>query len=83
MGEVLNIDNKNILKIYIKAPAVNGKANESLMDFFSKTFKIKKSSLRITKGLTQKYKTLEISGEPQDLKVIGDAIQQKILLQKK
>lgn len=73
LGEILSIDNKNILKIYIKAPAVEGKANKALIDFLSKTFKIKKSSLRITKGTTQKYKKLEILGESQDLTLIQEA----------
>lgn len=79
LGEILNIDNKNILKIYIKAPAVEGKANKALIDFFSEIFKIKKSSLRIKKGTTQKYKILEILCS-QNYLMVQKTIEQKILL---
>lgn len=79
LGKILIIDNKNILKIYIKAPAVEGKANKALIDFFSETFKIKKSSLRIKKGATQKYKILEILHQ-EDLTTVQKTIEQKLLL---
>ena len=51
-------DNK--LKIKIKSPPVDGKANEALIDLIAKTFKIKKRQVEITRGHTDKFKTLLI-----------------------
>lgn len=48
------------LKIKITAPPVDGKANKSLIEFLSKTFKIPKSSIEILRGETSKEKTLLI-----------------------
>jgi len=46
-----------MLKINIKAPAVEGAANKELVKFISKEFKIPKSDIEI-KGETSKKKTL-------------------------
>ena len=50
------------LKIKIAAPPVDGKANESLIEFLAKTFKISKSNIKILKGHTSKLKTIKLSG---------------------
>ena len=50
------------LKIKIKAPPVDGKANESLIEFLAKTFKISKSNIEILKGHTSKLKTIKLLG---------------------
>ncbi|TFG76226.1 MAG: YggU family protein [Thermodesulfobacteriales bacterium] len=50
------------LKIKIAAPPVDGKANESLIEFLAKTFKISKSNIEILKGHTSKLKTIKLSG---------------------
>ena len=47
----------DMLKINIKAPAVEGAANKELIKFISKEFKIPKSDIEI-KGETSKKKTL-------------------------
>ena len=49
------------LKIKLTAPPVDGKANEALIDFLAETLPIKKSRLRITRGLTSRSKVIEIS----------------------
>jgi len=46
------------LKVKLTSPPVDGKANEELVKFLSKTLKIPKSSIEITKGETSKKKTL-------------------------
>lgn len=48
------------VKVKITAPPVDGKANKSLIEFLSKTFKIPKSSIEILRGETSKEKTLLI-----------------------
>lgn len=50
------------LKVKIKAPAVENKANEELVKFFSKLLKVPKSSVSLKSGDTSKLKTLYING---------------------
>ncbi len=51
----------NALKIKIKAPAVENKANDELVRFLAKLLKVPKSSVIIKSGDTSKLKTLYIS----------------------
>lgn len=46
------------IKIKITAQPIENKANKMLIEFLSKTFKIPKTSIEITKGETSKEKTL-------------------------
>ena len=50
----------NPTKVYLKKPAINGKANQELEKFLSKHFKTK---VKIIKGHTSKNKTIEISND--------------------
>ena len=50
------------LKIKIKSPPVDGKANEALEEFVAELFGVSKSKVRVVKGLTSRLKTLEIQG---------------------
>lgn len=50
------------LKVKIKAPAVENKANEELVKFFSKLLKVPKSAIVLKSGDTSKLKTLYING---------------------
>ena len=47
----------NIQKVFLKKPAIDGKANKELEKFLSKHFKAK---TKIIKGHTSKNKTVEI-----------------------
>ena len=51
------------LKLYIKSPPVDGKANEELIAFFSKVLKIPKKSLVILSGLTTRIKRIACETE--------------------
>ena len=46
----------------ISAPPIDGKANESLIEFLATTFKVSKSNIDILKGHTSKLKTIKLSG---------------------
>ena len=59
VSEIVNWEN-NQLKIRIKAPPVEGKANEELIRFLAKHLKIQKSDITIKSGQTSKSKLLEI-----------------------
>lgn len=61
-GKIEHVQKKNFLKIYLKAFAVDGQANKALIDFIAEKLIIKKSSISIKSGLTQKIKTLFIEG---------------------
>lgn len=71
LGEVLQINSgkeiKKFLKVYIKSPAVEGKANQELIKFLSEIWKFKKSQIKIIKGRSQSYKILLVEGDPEIL----------------
>ncbi len=49
---------ESMLKIALRAPAVDGKANEALIDFLSNFFHIKKRAIIIVRGETAREKTI-------------------------
>lgn len=51
---------EGVLRIKIKAPAVEGAANKELIKFLSKTLRVSKSDIEILKGETSKVKSLRI-----------------------
>ena len=51
------------LKVYIKAPPVDGKANEHLIKFLAQTLGLSKSKVKLLKGETNTFKKLEIDAE--------------------
>jgi hypothetical protein len=51
------------LKVYLTAPAVEGKANEALIEFLAEHFKVKKSKISIIRGLKSREKIVEIRDE--------------------
>lgn len=48
------------LKVYLKAPALEGKANKRLIEMLSEHFKVKKYNISIIKGLSTREKIIEI-----------------------
>ena len=60
----LIIENEGI-KLKITAQPIENKANKAVIEFLSKTFKIPKTSISITKGETSKNKTIFIKN-PQE-----------------
>ena len=50
------------LKVKIKAPAVENKANDELVKFFAKILKLPKSAVTLKSGATSKIKSLYIEG---------------------
>ena len=51
-----------IFKVYLNAPAVDGKANKALIEFLAEHFSVKKSAVEIIKGLKSRHKTINIVG---------------------
>jgi len=52
------------LKVHLKSPPVDGKANQELIVLLAKKFKVPKSAIAIKSGLSSKNKLVEIAIEP-------------------
>ena len=50
-----------VMKVYLTAPPVEGKANEALVEFLADHFGVRKSRIQIIKGLKSRMKTISIS----------------------
>lgn len=50
------------IKVYLTAPAVDGKANKALVVFLAQHFKVRKSAIAIIKGLKSRIKKISIDG---------------------
>lgn len=48
------------LKVYVRAPAVDGKANKAVIEALSEFLGVKKSKVRIARGETLREKIIEI-----------------------
>ena len=48
------------IKVRLAARAVDGKANEALIEFLASHYKVRKSSVRITAGLKSRQKRVVI-----------------------
>ena len=59
MNAVVKIDEKNYM-VKVNAPAIEGKANRRLLEIMADYFNVKKSSVRILKGMSSRNKVLEI-----------------------
>jgi uncharacterized protein (TIGR00251 family) len=52
----------NVLKVKLTAPPVDNEANKQLIEILSDLTGVRKSGIKIIKGLTSKKKTVEIRG---------------------
>jgi uncharacterized protein (TIGR00251 family) len=55
-----------IWSLKIAAPAINGRANNELLAFLSKTLGIRKNALSMIKGLSSRKKFIAVSGMNQE-----------------
>ena len=49
--------------IYIKAPAIEGRANAAAIKLLAKHFGVSKSQVQLLRGATSKYKVFDIGGD--------------------
>lgn len=47
-------------KVYTTAPALDGEANKAVIVLLAQFYKVRKSAIRITKGLKSREKTINI-----------------------
>ena len=57
--EVVKNDN-DTLTVYVKAPAIEGRANAAAIKLLAKHFKVTSSKVKLVRGVTSKYKIFEI-----------------------
>jgi uncharacterized protein len=50
-------------KVYVTAPAVDGKANRKLVEFLAGHFKVKKAAVTILRGQASRLKVVEVKTE--------------------
>jgi uncharacterized protein (TIGR00251 family) len=50
------------VRVYLNAPAVEGKANAALIKFLTAHFGVKSSQVEIIKGLKSRHKVINIEG---------------------
>ena len=62
----ISYDDKVYLKVSIKAAPENGKANEAIIKFFSKEWKIAQKNLEIVSGSRSSYKLMQINNSDND-----------------
>lgn len=53
-------EENGVFKVYLNAPAVDGKANAALVKFLAGHFKVKSSQIQIIKGLKSRQKIINI-----------------------
>lgn len=65
----------SIVRVRIAAPAVEGKANDELVEFLAEFFSVKNRDVTILRGEKGKEKTIQIEGRPDhELEETMDAI---------
>ena len=52
----------DIIKIYLTAPALEGRANEALISFLAEHYGVKTAAIEILKGLKSRHKVVNIPG---------------------
>ena len=61
------------LKVKLKAPPVDGKANAALIRFLAKRWRLPKSAIVIASGATARTKILSLQGDPDHLSSLVEA----------
>ncbi|MCF7908006.1 MAG: DUF167 domain-containing protein [Candidatus Omnitrophica bacterium] len=52
---------KEVLKVYLNEPAIEGRANKKLFELLAEHFQVKKYQISIVKGQKQRDKIVEIN----------------------
>ena len=56
----------NEWKLLLKAPPIDGRANQSCLEFFARGLKVPRTAVRILTGETSRHKRIEITGVTQE-----------------
>jgi len=65
----------SVVRVKVSAPAIDGRANEALVEHLAEFFEVKPNSIHIMRGEKAREKTVQITGRPEDeLKTMMDLI---------
>ncbi len=64
----INFDSDGTLVVKLREKPIDGAANEALIKFLSKEFKLSKSSITLEKGQTSRFKKIQIHVSETELK---------------
>ena len=62
------VESEGLFKVYVNAPAVDGKANKALLAVLSEYFNIRKGSIKIVRGEKSREKVVEVNTLAQSVK---------------
>jgi hypothetical protein len=57
---IAGVMDNNVLKVKLTSPPVQGAANEQLIEVIAKELKVKRSQVKVIRGLSSKRKVVEI-----------------------
>jgi len=55
------VEEGNLVKVYVNAPAVDGKANVAVIKALAAYYQVRKSKIEILKGHKSREKTIEVN----------------------
>ena len=58
------IEKDGLIRVYVNAPAVDGKANKAVVKAIAEHLQVRKSAISIIKGLKSRNKTIDCSNSP-------------------
>ncbi|MGW4631755.1 DUF167 domain-containing protein [Nocardia sp. NPDC004415] len=61
-GPLVETADDGTLTLYVRGPAVEGKANKAAIDLLATHFGVPKSAVRLTAGATSRFKRFEVDG---------------------
>lgn len=64
--ERISVEDDGALRMWLNAPAIEGRANRRLIEFLSGRLGIAKSRVSIAKGMGGRIKTVEVEGMDRD-----------------
>ena len=60
-SDQFSVEENGSIRVKIKAPALDGKANHYLLDYLSKVFSVSKAYIQLVKGENNPHKTVQIN----------------------
>lgn len=59
-GPLVDFLDDGTLQLYVRAPAVQGKANKAAIELLARHYGVPKSAVRLTGGATSRFKRFEV-----------------------
>lgn len=59
-GPLVEVADDGTLTLYVRAPAVEGKANKAAIELLAAHFGVSRSSVRLSAGATSRFKRFEV-----------------------